>query len=252
MGEKWFVFTPLENSQEIKAPSLYLEYLTWNTRGRWTAEYKDGKFYHYENGDKNKCHTDSILNYISDSGDNWQMKVEGDHFILAPNGDNSRARTNKVVQYIGWDGRKWRAELLPLVNGLNPKLNVDIPSSYPEGMLLKANNADAVYLVLLGNRHHIPNPDVYFALFPSWDKIKVKSPGEVNAIPLGDPLSLDACLIKAADSDPVYLYTNGVKSHISSAEDFNKVGFDWNKIKVKSSMEVKKIPTVPKYRIANW
>lgn len=66
-------------------------------------------------------------------------------------------------------------------------------------MLLKADNADEVYLVQLGSHHHIPNPDVYFALFSAWDKIVVKSPEEVNTIPVGIPSSLDACLIKAND-----------------------------------------------------
>ena len=31
-------------------------------------------------------------------------------------------------------------------------------------------------------------------------------------------------------TDLVYLSTNGVKSHIKSVEDFDKVGFDWDKI----------------------
>ena len=33
MGEQWFVFTSLENPQEAKTASLYLDYLTWNTNG---------------------------------------------------------------------------------------------------------------------------------------------------------------------------------------------------------------------------
>ncbi|KAA4767345.1 hypothetical protein F2Z85_22715 [Bacteroides fragilis] len=49
---------------------------------------------------------DSILNYISDTGENWQMKLKGDHFVHAPNGDHSRAHTDTVMHYIGWDGRK--------------------------------------------------------------------------------------------------------------------------------------------------
>ena len=161
MKKQWFVFTSLENPQETKTASSYLDYLTWNTKGRWTAEYKDGKFYHYEDGDKNKCHTDSILNYISDAGEDWQMKIEGDHFVHAPKGDYSRSHTDTVMHYIGWDGRKWRAELLTLIDGLHSELN---GSEFPEGMIIKSDNAEEVYLVQFGSRHHIPNPDVYFAL----------------------------------------------------------------------------------------
>ena len=114
------------------------------------------------------------------------MKIEDDHFVHAPKGDYSRAHTDTVMHYIGWDGRKWRAELLTLIDGLHPDLNT---SDCPEGMLLKADNAAAVYLVQFGQLHLIPNPDVYFALFPDWDKINVKSADEVNAIPVGLPLS---------------------------------------------------------------
>ena len=53
-------------------------------------------------------------------------------------------------------------------------------------------------------------------------------------------------------TDLVYLSTNGVKSHIKSVEDFDKVGFDWDKIKVMSPAEVDAIPTAPEYEIANW
>ena len=181
MKKQWFVFCSLENPQETKIASPYLDYLTWNTKVCQTAEYKDGVFYHYENGDKNKCHIDSILNYISDTGENWQMKLKGDHFVHAPNGDHSRAHTDTVMHYIGWDGRKQSAELLTLKDRFHPNLTSDCP----EGMLLKADNADEVYLVQLGSRHHIPNPDVYFGLFSAQDKIVVKSPEEVNTSPVG-------------------------------------------------------------------
>lgn len=40
-----------------------------------------------------------------------------------------------------------------------------------------------------------------------------------------------------------------VKSHIKSVEDFNKVGFDWDKIKVMSPAEVDAIPTAPSTRL---
>ena len=68
---------------------------------------------------------------------------------------------------------------------LKYRFHPNLTSDCPEGMFLKADNADEVYLVQLGSRHHIPNPDVYFALFSAWDKIVVKSPEEVNTIPVG-------------------------------------------------------------------
>ena len=73
MKKQWFVFTSLENPQETKTSSPYLDYLTWNTKGCWTAEYTERKFYPYDNGSKDKCHTDSILNYISAAVDNLHM-----------------------------------------------------------------------------------------------------------------------------------------------------------------------------------
>lgn len=122
MVKQWFVFTSLENPKETKTASTCLDYIPWDRNCRYTAEYKDGKFYLYENGDKKKCHTDVTLNYISDAGEKWQMKIEGDHFVHAPNGDYSRSHTATVMHYIGWDGRKWRAELLRLIVNLHPDL----------------------------------------------------------------------------------------------------------------------------------
>ncbi len=48
-------------------------------------------------------------------------------------------------------------------------------------------------------------------------------------------------------TDPVYLSTNGVKSHIKSVENFNKVGFDWDKIQVMFLAEVDIVPIAPEY-----
>ena len=53
-------------------------------------------------------------------------------------------------------------------------------------------------------------------------------------------------------TDLVYLSTNGVKCHIKSVENFDKVGFDWDKIQVMFPAEVDTIPIAPEYEIANW
>ena len=250
-NKQWFVFTSLENPKETKTASPYLDYITWNTNERWTAQFKNGKFYHYERGNKDKVHTDIILNYISDAGEKWQMKIEGDHFVHAPEGDYSRAHTDTVMHYIGWDGRKWRVELLSLIDYLHADLDGDT-TKIPEGRVVKKDGADSVYIIQGGKRHYIPNPDVYFALLVNWDKIYVMKAEELDAIPEGEPLSLDACLIKGDQSDPVYLYSNGVKCYIVSSDDFNKVGFNWDKIKTMKQSEVDSIPTGPNYKITNW
>lgn len=118
MKSTWFVFTSLENPKEIKTASNYLDYLTWDG-SLWTAEFKDGKFYHYPREGKDKGHTDSILNYISDAGKKWQLKFEGTTFVHSPEGNASKSHTDDHICYIGWDGRKWRGELLILINHLH-------------------------------------------------------------------------------------------------------------------------------------
>ena len=121
MKSTWFVFTSLENPKEIKTASNYLDYRTWDGN-LWTAEFKDGKFYHYPNGKKDKGHVDSFLDYIADAGEKWRLEFEGTNFVHSPEGDKSKSYTDDYISYIGWDKRKWKGELLKLINHLHDQI----------------------------------------------------------------------------------------------------------------------------------
>lgn len=128
-----------------------------------------------------------------------------------------------------------------------PEENEDMPLCQfivDNGSLIACHNSSSIYLVQRGHRHLIPNAKVYDALFVSRHLVHFIGKRQLDSIPLGIPLSENACLIKGNNTDPVYLYSNEAKSHIRSAEDFNHAGFDWGKIHNLPQKEVDNITTI--------
>ncbi|GHV21841.1 hypothetical protein FACS189494_07800 [Spirochaetia bacterium] len=109
-------------------------------------------------------------------------------------------------------------------------------------VLVKASGAAAVYLVFNNEKHHIPNPTVYNRLFVGWELISTTDE-IVKQAPQGAALSDDACLIKGRNSDVIYLVTNGKKLQIQSMPDFDKAGFNMEKVELKNQSDVDAIPT---------
>lgn len=112
------------------------------------------------------------------------------------------------------------------------------------GSLIACRNEEFIYLVQRGQRHLIPTSDVYNALFVDCQLIQFIEKKQLDSIPLGDPLSENACLIKGNQSAHIYLYSNEMKSRIRSARDFDLAGFDWQKIQNLDQSEVDSIMAV--------
>ena len=73
------------------------------------------------------------------------------------------------------------------------------------GSLIACHNSSSIYLVQRGHRHLIPNAKVYYALFVSHHLVHFIRKRQLDSIPLGIPLSENACLIKGNNTDHVYL-----------------------------------------------
>ena len=112
------------------------------------------------------------------------------------------------------------------------------------GSLIAYDSNSPIYLVQRGHRHLIPNDNVLESLFVNHHSVHFFNKRQLNSIPLGVPLSENACLIKGNGTNPVYLYSNGAKSHIRSREDFDHAGFDWGKIHNLPQEEVDNITTI--------
>lgn len=110
------------------------------------------------------------------------------------------------------------AELRTDLNGLRVRL----PGSAP------------IYLIDLGKRRHIPNPQVYHQLFSTWDGVFEDL--DVDEIQLGDPIPETAVLFRCVDSPKVFLLDgnspNQVKRHVVAPAVMDRYKLDWRKVQV--------------------
>lgn len=112
------------------------------------------------------------------------------------------------------------------------EIRVDI-----RGLRVQLPGNTAIYLIdTTGKKRHIPNPQVYNAIFKNWEGIIQDL--DVNDIENGPPLSANAILFKCIDSPNVYLLDSGatpssyVKRHIANPAVMDRWNFDWNKVHV--------------------
>ncbi|RLU82993.1 hypothetical protein CTZ27_28820 [Streptomyces griseocarneus] len=122
------------------------------------------------------------------------------------------------------------------------RADASLSARHPEldGRRVKGLNEDAIYLIIDGTRHWIPNPATYNNLFRGWDGILTVV--DTGSIDNGGQLSDGAFLGKAPDAPQVYLISNGHKRWITSPAAMDKYDFAWNKIASVSSVALAAIP----------
>jgi len=124
------------------------------------------------------------------------------------------------------------APALRLAAGNHPELN---------GARLQQVGRPEVYLVLDGTRHWIPNPDTYNQLFRDWNGIQQVI--DITNIDEGAAITDRAVLMRAPNTAPVYLVSNGVKRWVTSPQAMDKYYLDWNKIQAVPQVVVNSVPT---------
>ena len=85
----------------------------------------------------------------------------------------------------------------------------------------------AVYLVIDGVRHHVPDQETYLNLWPDFSGIQ---PGG-GGITIGDPLVHGAYLARESGQNPVYLVGRS-RRHVPNETVFYQYGFTWPKVRV--------------------
>ncbi|MFZ2726982.1 MAG: hypothetical protein WAX77_12070 [Methylococcaceae bacterium] len=101
-----------------------------------------------------------------------------------------------------------------------------------------------VCLMLNGILRHIPNIEVYNRLFsiPFNTTVMIQYDSASPPVPEGIPLSPHAKLIKSDNGGHIFFVDEQggkiVKRHITSAEHFEQLGFDWHKIETLPSDKV--------------
>lgn len=63
------------DSEQWQWASDWIQYLG-HDRSRWKAQYKEGRFYLYYNGKRERCHTSDCLDYLGENGDKYRAVIE--------------------------------------------------------------------------------------------------------------------------------------------------------------------------------
>ncbi len=113
--------------------------------------------------------------------------------------------------------------------------------SLTNGMLVKSEASDSIFLLLDETKCHIANPTVFEQLFRPSASVKTLPANTVNAIRTGVYLN-EVYLAKAKRKPPVYLVVNNTKRHLSDASTFERFRFDWGKIKEVKRKHLKRMP----------
>lgn len=114
--------------------------------------------------------------------------------------------------------------------------------SLPEGVIVRASNTHAVYLIEEQKRRHIPNPETLFALGYDWDALKCFPSNVINKRPAGEaiPSRKNGSLLRA--SRKVYVMQDGSRHWVTGVDAFNRRNYDWNAIQNISVADLDKIP----------
>jgi len=113
-----------------------------------------------------------------------------------------------------------------------------------DGLRVRMPGTDTVYLIDQGKKRGIPNPQVYNALFRTWDNIHLDI--DIDAITTGKVIDVNAILYKILSDPSVFLYEYGTRRLIKSPAVMDRYQFDSNRIYVFPSIVFPDGPEITK------
>ena len=93
-----------------------------------------------------------------------------------------------------------------------------------EGKRISKLGDTAIFLILDGQRHLVPNPTTANNLFGPTDTVDEVL--DLDTVPPGDQLTNGAILASAHNDPKVYFVSNNCKRHVVSSAAMSKYGFD--------------------------
>ena len=96
--------------------------------------------------------------------------------------------------------------------------------------LIKSSDGTKVYVIVNNQKKWIATLEESNKNNYKWENVRIVSAMELNAVPDYSTATITADLIKLSDNPMVYVIENGKKRWIKTAEDFNRLGYDWTKI----------------------
>ena len=161
--------------------------------------------------------------FLEQSGVRFVEKAGSFFFITAA--FRNATPTTKPKQVPSLDDHKLIDYLLG--SGFN-KWSIQ-PISRLEGKLIKADEGDAIWLVLDEKLSHVLNPAVYDALFNSGVPLKFLPKVLVDRMPIGPTLGEGTQLI--GGDGGVFLLHGGQKRNVASPDTMVKYNFNWSRVK---------------------
>lgn len=102
------------------------------------------------------------------------------------------------------------------------------------GLRVRLPGTPAIYLIDLGKKRHIPNPQVYNELFTTWDG--VIDDIDIDDITIGDPIPITAILFRCFDNPKVFLLDGNspaqIKRHVVAPDVMDRYKFNWGRVHV--------------------
>lgn len=112
-----------------------------------------------------------------------------------------------------------------------------MPTTYPEGSLVRVGNTPAVFIVLHGTLHHIPNVQTFLGMGLHWRNIH--SVPSLAQYSLGSPLVVpftSGTVLRAQGQSTVYSVMNGIMRPIPTATIFHGMGLHFSQVTVVPSI----------------
>src|SRR5262249_46903665 len=118
-----------------------------------------------------------------------------------------------------------------------------------EGELIKGMSHPEVYVIQNGQRHWIPDPATLQSRW-SWDQVQTLSDGDVDVIPLGDPIPSvlsgqkwpDGALVTAPPAPEIYIVQGGQRHWIPNPQTFIANGYAWDAVEAIPTSVINTIP----------
>jgi len=165
-------------------------------------------------------------------GTDKQLLSDGQRVFLIQGGKKRWIPSGTLFAVLGYSWSKVKSAPADLKNYLD-----DAVLAYPDGALLKASGAEAVYLVGGGKLSRFISAEIFLNLKYSWSKIKNIPAEELAYYPAGDFIKYkEGTLIRPNDENNVYLISGG-QPQVIDGPTFKKKKYKWANVLVISAQD---------------
>ncbi|MCK5084502.1 MAG: N-acetylmuramoyl-L-alanine amidase [Candidatus Pacebacteria bacterium] len=210
---------------------------------------KNGTVFSMENGKKRKFTSAQLFEYLNYR---WE-DIEEDAYLsfyledfdmVFPDGTLVR-ETNKDEVYLVKDKQRKKIFSGKLMSVLGYKAEDVISitedefnhfpegemAKYPDNTLVKAENFPVIYLVKNGKRKEFTSVALFEKSGYEWKDILSITKEEIKNYPLdGRVLYPDGSLVRSTNDPAIYLLESSKKRMVTSAQLFEKLGYDWGDV----------------------